>query len=162
MIIPAILKRRSVRSFKSDLVTDEQIEEIIKAGEFAPSAKGNHGIKYLVIKNQSTKNKLAEILFQPFVKEAPVLIIPYLENGRSVLPIQDLSVATENMMLQAVNMGLGTVWKNIGDDLQDNVKKILNLDHNIIIINLIPVGFSKEVPNAYQESDFQKEKIIWK
>lgn len=161
MIIDAIRKRRSVRSFKKDEVTDEQIREIIMTGEMAPSAKGNHGIEYLVIRNRNTKNKIYEIMHQPFLKEVPVLIIPIVKTEITVAPIQDISVATENMFLQATSMGLGTVWKNIHEDQVEPVKKILNIPENYTVINIIPVGFPDHQPPPHKDEDFNGKKIHW-
>ncbi len=161
MLLDEIVKRRSVRSFKKDPVTDKQIREIIKAGEFAPSAKGNHGLEYLVIHNQEIKNQLSEVLNQPFIKEAPVLIIPILKTELSVAPIQDISVATENMFLQAASMGLGTVWKNINKDQIEGVKEILKLGAEYTMINLIPVGYPAIQPSPHEDKDFKEEKIRW-
>jgi nitroreductase len=160
MIIDTIVKRRSVRSFKKDKVTDEQIREMIIAGEMAPSAKGNHGIEYIVIHDQKVKNQLSESLGQPFIKEAPVLIIPFLKTELSIAPIQDISVATENIFLQAVSMGLGTVWKNVNIDQVESVKKILKLGKEYTIINLIPVGYSVQEPQPHNLKNFQEKKFV--
>jgi len=161
MILPAIVNRRSVRSFKKDPVTDEQVKEIIKAGQFAPSAKDNHALEFLVIREQKIKNKLYEVLHQPFIKIAPVLIVPILETEKSVEPVADISVATENMFLQATHLGLGTVWKNIHSDQMERVKEILNIGKNYSVINIIPVGYPRIQPPPHTEKDFDKQKIIW-
>ncbi len=161
MIIDAILKRRSVRSFRKDPVTDEQAKEIIKAGEFAPSAKGNHGIEYLVVRDKKMKRELRNILNQPFLEAAPVLIIPVLKTELSVAPVQDISVATQNMFLQATSMGLGTVWKNIHADQMEPVKKLLNIPEDFSIINIIPVGYPDHQPPPHKDKDFNEKKIHW-
>lgn len=116
MMLKAIKDRRSVREYKSNPVSDEDILEIIKAGQFAPSAKNNRAIEFIVVKSQITKNKLCEIMGQEFIKKAPVLIIPLANPKKSAAPIQDLSVASENIFLQAASTSLGTVWKNVWPD----------------------------------------------
>jgi nitroreductase len=62
MIIKKILNRRAVREYKPDDVSDEQIIEIIKAGQFAPTARGNKAVEFIVIRNQDIKNEIFEIV----------------------------------------------------------------------------------------------------
>ena len=109
MIIKEILNRRSVREYKSDAVPQKYIVEIIKAGQFAPTARNNRAIEFVVIEKQETKNKIFEIVGQEYVKEASVLIIPVSDTTKTSCPIQDLSVASENMFSQATALGLGTI-----------------------------------------------------
>lgn len=113
MVIKEILNRRSVRKYKFKAVSQEYIIEIIKAGQFAPTASNNQAIEFVVIEEQETKNNIFEIVGQEYVKEAPVLIIPVSDATKTNCPIQDLSVASENMFLQATALGLGTVWKGL-------------------------------------------------
>jgi nitroreductase len=159
MIIKEILSRRSVREYKSDEVSDELITKIIKAGYFSPSARSNHAIEFIVIKNQTTKNSIFDIVGQEFIKEVPVLIIPVTDTTKTDLPIQDLSVVSENMFLQAAALRLGTVWKNLDPIWAEKIKKILDIPENFTIINVIPVGYSKEQLESHQESDFDENKI---
>ena len=93
MVIKEILNRRSVREYKSEQIPEEYLIEIIKAGQFAPSAKHNKAIEFIVIRDQETKDKIFEIVGQDFVKEAPVLIIPVTDTTKTNCPVQDLSVA---------------------------------------------------------------------
>jgi nitroreductase len=159
MIIKEILNRRSVREYKPDDVADELIIEIIKAGQFAPTAKNNQAVEFVVVRNQETKEKIFEIVGQEYVKEAPVLIIPVIDETKSILPIQDLSVASENIFLQAVALGLGTVWKSIRPEWKDGVKQLLKIPENFLAINIIPVGYPKNKIEPHSDADFSDKKI---
>ena len=158
MIIKEILNRRSVREYDTKDVPEEYIEEVIKAGQFAPSAHNNRAIDFIVVRG-AAKEKIFELTKRPFIKEAPVLIIPAADKEKSPFPQEDLSVASENMFLQAASLGLGTVWKNVGPDLEQEIKKILNIPENRKIINIIPLGFPKEPPAPHTEGDFDQKKI---
>lgn len=57
MIIKEILNRRSVREYKNKAVPEKYITEIIKAGQFAPTARHNQAVEFIVIRNQKTKDK---------------------------------------------------------------------------------------------------------
>ncbi len=160
MIIKEILNRRSVREYKDKEVSDKYITEIIKAGQFAPTARNNRAVEFIVVKNQKTKNAIFEIVGQEFVKTAVALIVPASDTTKSTnLAIQDLSLASENMFLQATALGLGTVWKNIRPEWEEEVKKLLGIPEKYKVINIIPLGYPKEKPIFHSDKDFDAKKI---
>lgn len=165
MIIPSVSKRRSVRNFKTDQIPKELILEVIKAGQFAPKAMGILGIEYLVVTNQELKEKINQILLkksnQNFITQAPVLIFPIADTQKSVLPIQDLSVASENIFLQATELNLGSVWKNIPEEILPEIRKVLKLTDNYTLINLIPLGYNQKPSTAHEDKEFLPDKIHW-
>jgi len=159
MVLKAIANRRSVRDYKKDDVSDDLVFEIIKAGQFAPSAMHNRAWEFIVIRDSKTKRTLYELLGQEFLTEAPVLIVTVTDTAQTELPFQDIAVVSENMMIQATELGLGTVWKNVSEEYIDDVKKLLEIPKNFTCINIIPVGYpaTKKVP--YTDKDFDKNKI---
>jgi len=161
MIIKEILNRRSVREYQEKDVSKEDIDEIIKAGQFAPTASNNRAIEFIVIRDQQTKDKIFEIVSQEFVKEAPVLIISVSDTTQTNCPVQDLSVASENMFLQATALGLGTVWKNFEAEHteEEKIKKLLGIPEQYKAINIIPVGYPKEKLIPHTDEDFNAQKI---
>jgi len=161
MIIKEILNRRSVREYKEKAVLEEDITEIIKAGQFAPTANNNQAVEFLVIRDQQTKDKIFEIVGQEFIKEAPVLIIPVSDITQTNCPVQDLSVASENMFLQATALGLGTVWKALKTEgaEEEKIKKLLGIPKQYMAINIIPVGYPKEKLIPHTDEDFNAQKI---
>lgn len=159
MVLNVISKRRSIRKYKDAPVSDKDVLEIIRAGFFAPRAKHNDGLTFLVIKDLAMRGKISEILKQPFLKEAPVLIALVSDPAKSILPIQDISVASENMFLEAVNLGLGSVWKNVNEEFQPEIKKLLGIPSLLILINFIVVGIANEKPLPHSNADFDEKSI---
>lgn len=158
MIINSIKRRRSFRAYKSDPVSDELVSEIIKAAQFAPTAYDKRAIEFIVIRNQATKDAIFEIVEQEYVKEAPVLIVP-VATEEAVLPVQDLSIASAHIFLQAIELGLGSVWKNFNPEREEKVKEILGAPQSFRMINLIPIGFPAEEKSAHGDEEFKVEKI---
>ena len=160
MVIKEISNRRSVREYKPDEVPEKDIVEIIEAGQFAPTARHNQAVEFVVVKKQETKDKIFEIAGQECVKEAKILIIPVSDTTKSDFAIQDLSVASENMFLQATALGLGTVWRNLqADDKEDKIKNLLGIPERYKAINIIPVGYPKNKPEAHTDKNFDSRKI---
>lgn len=160
MVLKEIQNRRSIRDYSEKEVPEEYILEIIKAGQFAPSAHNNQAREFIIVKDKNTKEKIFEIVGQEFVKEAPVLIIPVTDETKTNCPVEDLAVASENMFLQATALGLGTVWKAMPNkDCEKRVKEILGIPDNFLVINIIPVGYPKEKVEPHKEGDFDQSKI---
>jgi nitroreductase len=159
MVLKEIRNRRSVREFKADQIRDDVLLDVIKAGFFAPSARNNKAAEFLVIRDQDLKDKITLIVGQEFIKTAQVLIIPAIDSEKSVLPVQDLSVISENIFLQAVHLGLGSVWKNLNPDWEEKVKEITGIPENYRIINIIPIGYPKEETVSHTDDEFSGQKI---
>jgi nitroreductase len=161
MVIKEIINRRSVRKYKPDTVPDNFILEIIKAGQFAPTARNNRAAEFIVIKDQKTKDEIFNIVGQDYVKEAGALIVPVSDKTKTNCPVQDLSVVSENMLLQAEALGLGGVWKNLKGDLgeETKIKKILGIPEQFMVINFVPLGFPVEKPEPHSDKDFDTQKI---
>ena len=153
-MLKEIKNRRSVREFRPEMPSEKDILEIIKAGQFAPSANGVHALEFIVVKDQDIKDRIFEIVGQEFTKDAPVLIIPLCDAAETEYSVHDISVATENMFLAAEAFGLGTVWKNLQLPWQAQIKKLLGIPENYALINLFPLGYPKSKPVPHADEDF--------
>ncbi|MBF0472792.1 MAG: nitroreductase family protein [Nitrospirae bacterium] len=159
MIIKEIIKRRSVRDFRSDNVNDNMILEIIKAAQFAPTGMNNRAIEFIIVKDKAIKEALHNIAGQSFLSVAPVLIVPIINGDKSITPVQDISIASTQMMLQITSLGLGTVWKHLQDSWVVKIKQLLNIPANFILINILPVGFPDTALPEHSDTEFNKNAI---
>jgi nitroreductase len=159
MILPAIQERRSVREYDAQEVSAALIRELVQAAQFAPTGMNNRAVEYVVVRDPQTKKRLFEMLEpqQPFVREAPVLLVPVTKQ--SIVEVHDLSIATAFIMLQAKSLGLGTVWKHVADDKKSEVAKALGLPEGYTLVNIIPIGFPKKPLPAHAEKEFEERKI---
>lgn len=150
----AIKGRRSIRTYKPQDVPDEVVEKLIEAASFAPSAGNIQPWKFVIVRNPSTKKKLAQAAGQAFIEEAPVVIVVcanevrasvgYGVRGKTLYCIQDTAAATQNIHLTAYSLGLGTCW--IGAFNEDQAKKTINAPEEIRPVAIIPVGYANEAP----------------
>jgi nitroreductase len=146
-------KRHSVRNFDSRKdVSNDLIEKIIEAAKTAPSAGGLYPTDFIIVRDQKTKEQIARAaLRQDFVAQAPVVIVVvsdvektasyYGERGRNLYVIQDAAAATENLILAATALGLGTCWVGAFDE--EEIRKILKLKRDFRPLAIIPVGYEK-------------------
>ena len=163
MIIEAILKRRSVREFRTDPVTEDEIGEIIAAAQYAPTAMNRKPVEFVVIRDEAVRAKLFDILAkslrQDSLRTAPVVIVPLADTQKSVLPHFDLAIASEHLMLQAAELGLGTVWKNIAPEIVPEILALLGVPPHFTLANVIPVGHPKDAPAAHTPAELEAARI---
>lgn len=112
-----ILTRRSTRSFLNKPIPREALEELVKAGLYAPSAKNCQTWKFTVVTNREKIQGLARAMEQELNRpgynmyEPEALIIPSNEKN-SIFGKEDNACALENIFLAATSMGIGSVWIN--------------------------------------------------
>ncbi len=151
--------RTETREFKKDPVPDDVINKILDAAVQAPSAGNVQDWEFIVVKSPETKKALALAAFeQDFIERAPVVIVvcsdldrvasKYGVRGSSLYSIQDAAVATENMLLAAHALGLGSCW--VGALNEGRVKEILVLPTNVRPLAIIPIGYPAEKPEKHK------------
>jgi nitroreductase len=158
-VFRTIKKRRSIRKFKPDPIPDEKLKIILEAARLAPSAGNRQPWRFVVVREDETRKKLAEAADgQTFVGEAPVVIAVFGDpsdspNGYKMDPMvaykQDPMIAVEHMCLEAVELGLGTCWIGPASPNYDTskIKEILNVPKRMYMICLLPIGFPAESPS---------------
>lgn len=156
-VLKAIKNRRSVRAFSNQPVSDEEVEKLIDAARWAPSAGNIQPWEFIVIRDPKIKHGLCEAaLDQTFIEEAPVVIVVcanpqrsgqgYGSRGINLYCIQDTAAATQNILLAAHAMGLATCW--VGAFHEDEAKEVLNVPDGVRPIAIIPVGHAAETPKT--------------
>ena len=148
MIIPeeflAFLKdRRSIRSYLDKVIPDKEVEMILEAGRWTPSASNKQPWEFLVIRNKEILREISKKAFYGrHIKRAPLAIA--IVGKIKVNPnyyIQDTSLASMNMMLMAWSLGIGTCWT--GALKRDAVKELLGLVENDYLLTILPMGYIK-------------------
>ena len=148
--IEAIRTRRSVRQFASDPINPKDLETILEAGNWAPTAGNLQPYYLIVVKDEAVRLKLqAAALDQVQIGQAPVVIIVcvdperssiYGDNGRNRFCLFDAANVTENILLAATALGYGSCW--MAGFQQRQVKEILNIPDSFNVISMIPIGKS--------------------
>jgi nitroreductase len=150
-VFEAIETRRSIRKYQTRDVEDEKIDKILESARIAPSAANRQEWKFLVVKDQGTRDKMVEACNgQTFVAQAPVLIVACSTESERVMPCGqlaytvDLSIALSFMILEATELELGTCW--LGAFNEEMVKSVLNIPEEIRVVGITPVGYPDENP----------------
>ncbi len=163
--LEVIFNRRSVRKYKSDEVSDEQINILLKAAMLAPSAKNMQPWEFIVVKSQETRNAIANAHPNAaMVKDAPVAIVVCGDTQKEAFAgywQQDCSAATQNILLSAHALGLGTVWTGVypKPDRHESIRKMFNIPAHIIPLCVIAVGYANQ--DLPEVNRFDTSKIIY-
>lgn len=142
----AIFGRRSIRKYSNDLVPDEIIRSIIKAGMYAPSACNFQAWKIIIIDNEIIKSRLVEIGATKIINRSKQGLLVVYRNDLKVRGythrdyIQSAAAAIENMLLMAFSLGVSTCWLC---DLpsSDVFRKVLDIPDNFDVIAYITIGY---------------------
>ena len=156
--LDVIFSRKSVRSYTDQPVTDEQVETMLRAAMAAPTGMNVQPGRFVVIRDQAVKDKLAGPR-GGMIAQAPVVFVicgettlmrkPFgqpdaeaveVENGNWT---QDCSAATENLLLAAEALGLGAVWPAAHPyaDRVNPIREALGLPENVTPLCVVPCGY---------------------
>lgn len=147
-VYEGIQKRRSIRKFEERPVEKEKIEKLLRAAMQAPSAGNQQPWEFLVIEEKETLRKLAKAhIYAGPIHNAPLGII-VLANEQNLkykqYCQQDLAAATENILLAAVELDLGTVWMGItpDEDRMAFIKELFQLPPGVEAFSMLAIGYS--------------------
>lgn len=161
--------RRSIREYQERDVSDENILKILKAGMQAPGSRlGAEPWEFVVIKNKDTLSKLGEI--KPRVTNAPVAIVLVANIDRAFYKTvwqQDMGAACENMLLEAVNLGLGALWNGVApeEERMQKIGEIIGIDdittlkpYSIVTVGYPADGWENKFMDKFDEERIHYEK----
>ena len=142
-------KRYSVRSYNSQNVEPEKLDKILEAAHIAPTAANLQPVRLLVIQEKTELDKISKAAN---IYNAPLAIIVCSDHSiawkrpfdnKQTTDI-DASILTDHMMLEATELGLGSVW--ICYFKPDVIKEEFNLPDHLEPVNILAIGYSDEKP----------------
>ncbi len=159
--LKVIEKRRSIRAYMDKMPSDEDVLSIIQCGHRAPTGGNIQPWEFIIIKDQEVKRAVVDTTYvgndydglrhQEWIMQAPVIIAVlanksksyarYGEKALESLIYLDCSACIENMLLAAVNLGLGSCY--ISGFREDELAKALKLPENYKRIAFLPLGYQK-------------------
>ena len=163
----AILGRRSIRKFTGAHIPDEDVKKLLEAAMSAPSACNQQPWHFVVVRDKKTHEKIMEI--QPYTKmleKASLAVVVCADPDLQTCPgywVQDVSAATENILLAVHALGYGATWCGIypRDDPVWKLRELIGLPKNVIPLNVIAIGVpdeEKPPSNRYNEDRVHHEK----
>jgi nitroreductase len=190
-VFEAIKNRRSVRHYKPDPIDDKTVQTVLEAAHWAPSWSNNQCWRFIVIRDQATKEKIADTLTKIMIdnemvenaacasiKQAPMLIVLCAEKGQAGYNpdgttttdkgkywfMFDVALAMQNLTLAATATGLGTVIIGAFDSIE--VEHLLGVPDGFSVVAMTPLGIPEHKgqvsPRKLLTEVLFKEKFIRK
>lgn len=168
--IENIMTRTSIRQFRAQPVEQDKVDILLKAAMAAPSALNLQPWHFIVINDKET----IALLSGKRPTNAPLMIAVCGDTDKTMLPdgstklpdfwVEDVSAATENLLLAAHALGLGAVWTGVypAMDRTAEVANVLNCPQNIVPLAVVRVGYPDESPepkNKYKEENISYNKF---
>ena len=148
--IEDIMTRTSVRAYTGQEVESGKIDTLLRAAMAAPTAANKQPWRFVVINEKPMLDSIsANFRSMSMAQNASVAIVmcgdsnDFFEGDAREYWVQDVSAATENLLLAAHAMKLGAVWCGIYP-IPDNVakfSKLLHLPENIIPMACVCIGY---------------------
>lgn len=170
-----INERRSIRKYKNTEISKEEIYELIKSAQLAPSWKNSQTPRYFVAYSKEAKEKIVDAL-PDFNKsraaEASIVIVTaintgisgYNSNGTPATHLGhgfecfDNGLAVENICLKAYDMGYGSLIMGLYDEKK--VREIFNIPNSLAICALVAVGKANIEPTAPERKSLDEILVI--
>lgn len=145
-----IIRRRSIRRYTGETIPDESIRELLRAAMYAPSAVNRQPWHFIVITDREIFRRIAEIHpYSSFIVNASHGILVcgdenLQHDDNYYLP--DCGAATENILLAAYSMGIGSCWIGIYPRMQRvaSFSELFNLPGHVKPFSLISLGYPAE------------------
>lgn len=149
-------RRYSVRSYQPEKVDEEKLLKILEAGRIAPTGANRQPQRLIVVQEAEG---LAKIGKATNIFGAPLAVIVCADrmaawkrgfDGKTIEDI-DASIVTDHMMLQATELGLGSVW--ICAFKPDVISQEFYLPSNLVPVNILAIGYADGAPQSPDRHD---------
>ncbi len=162
--IENIYKRRSIRQFRKDQISDDDLKSILSCGLSAPSGEGIHPIELVVIKDDNAKEKIKSFYeWAGFCAQSPVSVLVCYDADKIFaadydnddLGKLDAAACIQNMLLRATDLGIATCWTHAMEN-RDDYRNLLGIPKNIVPVALVIIGYSDAPFVAHDQFDAAK------
>lgn len=163
-----IKNRRSTRKFTSEPLTPEQVEIIMRAALMAPSSKQKNPWQFILVDNKDMLKRLAACKEHgaSFLEGCALAVVVTADGMASDVWIEDASIASIYMQLQAEDLGLGSCWVQIRNrvtpedtDADEYVRRLLDIPYQLQVLSVIGIGHKAQERKPFNEDRLQWEKV---
>lgn len=163
-----IKSRRSMRKFTEEELTQEQVVTLMKAALMAPTSKRSNAWQFIVVDDKKKLRELSLCKAQSsqFIADAALAVVVAADPLASDVWIEDASIASIYLQLQAEDLGLGSCWVQVrerftasGMPSNDYVHQVLDLPLPLQVLSVIAIGHKGMARKPFDEEHLQWEKI---
>lgn len=157
----AITKRRSIREFQDKEISRKNLIKLVDAGRLSPTARNDQPWEFIVVTEKDKKVEIARItgINGAFIACSGAVIVVFCLECKYYL--EDGSAATENILLMAADLGIGSCWV-AGDKKPycEDIKALLKVPAGYKLISLIALGYPQDSSKSISKRQL-KEVLHW-
>ena len=163
-----IRKRRSIRQFTSEELSQDDVVTLLKAALMAPTSRNTKSWQFVVVDDKELLQKLSlcKENSASFIADAAVAIVVTADPMTSDVWIEDASIAAAYIQLQAEDLGLGSCWVQVLERMysdtvtsNDYIHGLLNIPRMLQVVSVIAIGHKKIQLPPRDEEKLEWEKI---
>lgn len=163
-----IKNRRSMRKFMDKELSGKQVEQLLRAALMSPASKRSNGWQFVVVDDKETLLRLSQCKENgaTLIAGAPLAIVVLADPAVSDVWIEDASVATLMIQLQAEDLGLGSCWVQVRERFTANgisaneiVHEVLDIPLQLQVLSIVAVGYKGMERKPFDEEHLQWEKV---
>lgn len=160
-------QRRSIRKYTSTPIEKETVDQLIRAALLSPTSRNARPWEFILVEDQEILEELsvAKVGAQP-LKGAALGIVVCADPQKSDVWVEDTSIATIILQLQAQDLGLGSCWIQIrernhqdGTPAEEYVKKLLGIPENLQVESIVSLGYPAETRREHSGDELLMERI---
>ncbi len=166
-LMDIILKRRSVRKYSGEEISDQVLDKILQAGLLAPTSRDLKPWEFYAVRDRDVLRKLSasKSAGGAMLAECGAAIAVFGDGVKADTWVEDCSIAMSFMMLMAEELDVGSCWVQIhfrtdasGNAAEDNVRRILGVDEKYRIAGILSLGVPAEAPKprCAEDADWGK------
>ncbi len=169
MFSSLIQKRRSIRKFMEKEIEPEKIESLIEAALRAPSSMGTNPWRFILVREKETLRRLSfsKEHGSSFLAGAPLAVVVCADPSKSTVWIEDASIASIFLQLQAEDLGLSSCWIQIRErrhnstvSSEEYIGALLRIPPSIRVESIIAIGYPAEKKKPHPKESLEYDKVF--
>ncbi len=167
-LIELLRLRRSKRRFSGKKVEPEKVDLLLKAGLLSPSSKSSTPWEFIAVDEPDllTQLSVSKEHGAKLIAGAPLAIVVLGDTTESDVWVEDCSIASTIIQLEAEDLGLGSCWvqmrerKNVhGEYAESVIRKLLGIPEHLGVLSVVAIGYPEEVKPPHELDKLKYEKI---
>jgi nitroreductase len=167
-LLELLRKRRSTRKFMETEISPEWVEKLMQAALLSPASKSSNPWEFVLVDDRDMLQalSLSKKAGSKLLDNCSLAVVVLADPAKSDVWVEDTSIASIYLQLQAEDLGLGSCWIQIrcrqtaeGEDSESYVKRHLDIPENYRVESIIAIGVKETSKEPYDLDDLQWEKI---
>ena len=164
-----ITARRSMRKFTDEQLTPEQVRLLLRAALIAPTSKRTNSWEFILVDDKELLKSLSvcKPVAAQFIAEAALAVVVCADPLKSDVWIEDASIASIYMQLQAEDLGLGSCWVQVRERMSagesqtsgEYISQLLDIPQPLQVLSVIAFGHKGMERKPFNEDNLQWEKV---